>query len=641
MAGHVRGVGRGYVLVVLLIAAVFPIMFDVSVKLRWSPRRDSDSAEADVVPGLSYVVIGQQRQTDLVSSGDAETAGVKGEGCWNITLKVGDGHGDTEGEGVSERLVNRMVAFWAKEYTARGSATDIGDEEERQGGESMLTSAGGGGGGGGVEEAELGMLGRLLKTRPPHLANCSEEEEWHLATDKRNADGSVPDWALDNPPPSFFVGGGGGRGPFPPWIRGADDDNMPLTRVAQRDIWVHQHPVDCNSPEVKFLVADWWPLAHGTGSQIHGMTTLFARALESGRVLILSPTYARADQENCAGDTRGRLDCYFAPTTSAECHRRAMTLLEEQRGREDSLSDDNKPVVYLQGTQAYYSREVIPKRWGSPWKDMRASIFAGGSVHVEGGEREWAWWRTQAVRYLMRWPTAYLCRIINRARNQSFGKSVARAMVLSAASLRNDTLYAISVKALGGGWGGWERQEEKEENRKEIQEAGLAATLQEQGEASGGRWRGADLYMPRPMISVHVRIAKDKRREMSLFDLPAYMRFAEGIRGRDPDLRNVWLSTEGEAVVKLAEEYASYGWRIFYTRQHRIKETQADYDNEVRGNGANFELVEKSLANLVIASEADYFVGALASNWCRLIDELRKTNGRFSRRYVGINYDQW
>ena len=47
--------------------------------------------------------------------------------------------------------------------------------------------------------------------------------------------------------------------------------------------------------------------------------------------------------------------------------------------------------------------------------------------------------------------------------------------------------------------------------------------------------------------------------------------------------------------------------------------------------------VGSSFANLLISSECDYFVGVLASNWNRLIDERRSTNGRISAGYVALN----
>ena len=52
-------------------------------------------------------------------------------------------------------------------------------------------------------------------------------------------------------------------------------------------------------------------------------------------------------------------------------------------------------------------------------------------------------------------------------------------------------------------------------------------------------------------------------------------------------------------------------------------------------------LLDASFANLLISAECDYFVGTLGSNWNRLINELRLTNGRFKAGYISLNYGEW
>lgn len=45
-------------------------------------------------------------------------------------------------------------------------------------------------------------------------------------------------------------------------------------------------------------------------------------------------------------------------------------------------------------------------------------------------------------------------------------------------------------------------------------------------------------------------------------------------------------------------------------------------------------LVGISFVNLIISSQCDYFVGPLGSNWNRIINELRLTNGRLKAGYL-------
>jgi hypothetical protein len=47
-----------------------------------------------------------------------------------------------------------------------------------------------------------------------------------------------------------------------------------------------------------------------------------------------------------------------------------------------------------------------------------------------------------------------------------------------------------------------------------------------------------------------------------------------------------------------------------------------------------------SWVQLFLALEADWFVGQRKSNWCRLIDELRKVNGKARTPYISPTNDE-
>lgn len=84
-------------------------------------------------------------------------------------------------------------------------------------------------------------------------------------------------------------------------IAGSDEENYPLTRQVQRDVWIHQHPPNCSDPSLRFLYADWERLpGFGIGAQLAGMSGLLAIAIKERRILVAG-YYNRADHNGCQG----------------------------------------------------------------------------------------------------------------------------------------------------------------------------------------------------------------------------------------------------------------------------------------------------------------------------------------------------
>ena len=164
----------------------------------------------------------------------------------------------------------------------------------------------------------------------PHLLDCSLEAAKAEAAEALGGNGEVPEWW-------------GARGaPEPPWVRGGDEDNLPLTRIAQADIWRHQHPVDCSNETLKFVWAPWSDSGeHGPGSQFNLMTAVLSHAMTHGRILVVEPkSYPRANDEGCAGEASESLECYFWSMTSPECTERAEALIAEGQESVRVISGD-------------------------------------------------------------------------------------------------------------------------------------------------------------------------------------------------------------------------------------------------------------------------------------------------------------
>ncbi|CAN8265468.1 unnamed protein product [Cochlearia groenlandica] len=381
---------------------------------------------------------------------------------------------------------------------------------------------------------------------------------------------------------------------YPPWINGGDEDNYPLTRRVQRDIWIHQHPLDRESKSLKFLVADFETLpGFGIGAQIAGMTGLLAIAMNENRVLV-ADHYNRADHDGCRGSSRGSWSCYFVPETSKECRVRAFEVMKKREAWESGV---------VTTKQNYSSKEIwsghVPKLWGKPWSSMKATTEINGKLISGHRKMDRRWWRAQAVRYLMRFQTEYTCGLMNIARHSAFGQEAAKIVVSA---------------------GDWRKKKTKEISSEIIENV----------------WSSHKPWIPRPMLSVHVRMG-DKACEMRVAALEEYMRLADRIRDRFPELNRIWLSTEMKEVVDRSKDYGH--WRFYYTVVARQvgNKSMAEYEASLgRETSTNYPLV-----NFLMASEADYFVGALGSTWCFLIDGMRNTGGKVLSGYLSVNKDRF
>ncbi|CAI5973313.1 unnamed protein product [Closterium sp. NIES-64] len=114
------------------------------------------------------------------------------------------------------------------------------------------------------------------------------------------------------------------------------------------------------------------------------------------------------------------------------------------------------------------------------------------------------WWRAQATRFMLRWPSAYLCHIINRERHHVYGMHVARQVMASRMdqkSLLAEPRGLESNKPAEevGGFGGRSRVPEERqllgsqvEQRSMLEEAAGSSKFFEELGGVGGRGRLAE-----------------------------------------------------------------------------------------------------------------------------------------------------
>ncbi|CAI6009528.1 unnamed protein product [Closterium sp. NIES-65] len=575
--------------------------------------------------------------------------------------------------------------------------------------------------------------------RAPHLEDCSERSAFRRQTEAHGAHGEAPAWTSAPK---------GCRYPQPPWVRGSDAANLAATRQAQADIWLHQFPApppsalaqaakgECGGR--RLLVVPWPNRRNGIGSQIHIMSAWLNHALSHDRILVPMPgSFERANHSHCtgkamhckegwAGADQGSFSCYFFPLVAPSCDEAALEAIAAVAaagpagkggvremvarggvsvlatspagmGAEEMaavLASDARVLLFTESTFPPHSTALAARRWGTAYLESRGDTEVMGRVRVENPPYlQVHWWRAQSFRFMLRWPSAYLCHLTNRARHEAYGLPVATRLVSSLLHQQNIIASLSSTSSSSSSSASPSLQDSANPDNLKINASSEAAVLEAlsfspQTSLETRAWPalgfdgcssethvspdiahqlnltpssssssssslpltytlqgivdsvyegvGGEVYMPRPVVSVHVRQG-DKAIEMELSSFASYMFLAHRLRSHTPDLQYAWLSTEMESVIQQSRAYKD--WTFFYTRNKRQTGATAMVAYE---QDAGVELlVGVSFANLVIASECDYFIGPLKSNWNRLINGLRMTNGRMNRGYTALNFGGW
>ncbi|CAI5959219.1 unnamed protein product [Closterium sp. NIES-64] len=494
----------------------------------------------------------------------------------------------------------------------------------------------------------------------PHLEDCTALTALRQQAEQRGEGGELPLWAepLDSCNPS----------PHPPWVRhlvrGTDVANLAMTRVVQRDIWANQFPGG-TCADRRLLVVSWPPdFQHGVGSQcsppsppcahartgacdvmtallpplhahmhaqVHVMTSFLSIAMRHNRTLVPDPlNYNRAYTDQCADMGKaGQWDCYFFPIVAPDCEHVVM-----------AAKDANNVVWGKEGVGALCaSQHRVVGVEGMPYLDLdheaSAALCVGECVGecVGSGARVHAQWGRP---HLGRPSTVWFPPGAAANDDRTPQDIKVRWWRVQVADINSEFLKAQA--ALGEG----------------VQGVGMGGEAV--GESGSGGWRRCDAeggssgraaeavsrlagevaheaYMVRPLVAVHVR-GSDKEEEMGLLGLPVYMYFAHQLRLLLPDLRHAWINTESQAVIDSLTSYRE--WTFLYSsnaRQASSSNNTREYDDK--------QSVAASFASLLIASQADVFIGTLGSNWSRLMNELRSTNGRLFNTFIALNDGEW
>mmetsp|Transcript_44126 Transcript_44126/g.95718 ORF Transcript_44126/g.95718 Transcript_44126/m.95718 type:complete len:123 (-) Transcript_44126:25-393(-) len=99
--------------------------------------------------------------------------------------------------------------------------------------------------------------------------------------------------------------------------------------------------------------------------------------------------------------------------------------------------------------------------------------------------------------------------------------------------------------------------------------------------------------------------------------------------------RKMFISTEDPEVINDVKGDKYRGWTFSFIEQLRMTGAPT-WSDHTREKGASEEFLS-SVLNLIVALECDGYIGTIASNWNRLIDELRRLwAGKAYARYVEV-----
>eukprot|EP00271_Cylindrocystis_brebissonii_P018826 TRINITY_DN5477_c3_g1_i2.p1 TRINITY_DN5477_c3_g1~~TRINITY_DN5477_c3_g1_i2.p1 ORF type:complete len:614 (-),score=75.99 TRINITY_DN5477_c3_g1_i2:552-2393(-) len=470
----------------------------------------------------------------------------------------------------------------------------------------------------------------------PHLEDCLALHEKWRAQETRGPSGEDPPWLHPNPP--LY------RDAQPPWVVGANADNLAGTRYMQALLWQHQFPPNCSDPSLRFALVRWTARkVHGLGSQIHLMAQAFAFALASKRILVPYPgTFERADHDDCPEESRASLDCYYFPITPAECSRRALEiwkasdskLFPKYNGTSAAKTCNFKATVVEITAKVKKYNSYVPQELDGLWDSDPFSLEVFGKALHRETQNETAksggfttetlkasWWRAQAVRFMLRRPQPALCHSVNKVRHQVFGPSAASVV----ARIPSAMIFAEQQSAL------FDPEEQALLKSHGIEPGSLDdSPLWRDGTGNGP-------FVPRPLLSMHVRQG-DKARESNVFSLAAHMWLAERMRRQEPTLDKIWLSTIVQEVTHRTHLYKN--WTFFYEDNKSRTKGQVKLRKYEVQVGISV-LTTMSFVDLQIAATCDYFIGALSSNWARMQNELRLTGGKLRAGFLAVNFAEW
>ena len=103
------------------------------------------------------------------------------------------------------------------------------------------------------------------------------------------------------------------------------------------------------------------------------------------------------------------------------------------------------------------------------------------------------------------------------------------------------------------------------------------------------------------------------------------------------NVTNAFLNTEDPVIFDDFKRTNNFGFKLYAMNLTRLPDAG---HWEVMKKYGQKEVATFSLVQLLIQAECDWFIGTRLSNWSRLIDELRKANGKARTPYLTPAHDK-
>ena len=402
----------------------------------------------------------------------------------------------------------------------------------------------------------------------------------------------------------------------------------------------HQNPIDCAS--ARYIVHSLAHKQNGMGSSLHVMTAMLGYAMQNNRVLIvaqdLSPCKANKVSFSASGDARwpwadeavcggegGGLRCLFAPVSNCtpyvNTHRHRIKMLRSY-DRAPASQQFVSSLSQCDGERCSYAY-ARPRSLTPPSKAAEHAAAFGDTN----------WWVSRPP----------LCRKALDTRKVG----------------RSDTTNAAALSRIQSS-----SAQELPPHRYERLQGPPSA----KGKWRASWWRSHAIdYLMRPsdasrsfldarykafwhgavppsdqLISVHMRWGDLAETEMGGLSAAAYVdavRFVLEKRGKSQTLPvHLILTSEDDAAITAFRKAAPTEWKLYFDTSARHAKRLGDLANADARRGIGGQ----SLFNLYLALEARAFVCTTGSNWCRLINELRKTRlGVHDTVFVDLCHGEW